>query len=333
LLKLLWKIESVFTIAMIEKSTLFILGAGSSNPYGYPTATQLRTFIVNDFITEYINKFHGGNMEALSLDPALKIKSELIIEFAKSNTKSIDLFLARNKRYYEGGRGIISFSIAFHELKSKSREQLSEEERKHDWYFELFDRLTGDISDPNNLESINENKIKFLTFNYDRSLDQFLFESLFYSFSSRRDIIRDLVLNFDINHVYGKLAMLDWENAAFKFKYKDENLLAYSDELAGNINIVYDNTDNNLNAENEFYQEFESIFFLGFGYAKENFEAIGLKNVLGKNHRVYGTALNYTDSERVMISAQIRRLNPGLLDHHIHIENLDSLGLIREYLR
>lgn len=148
-------------------------------------------------------------MGSLSSDRALKRKRDLIIAFDKSNTKSIDLFLARNKLYYEEGRGIISFSIAFHELKSKSREELSEEEKKHDWYFELFDRLTGDISDPNNLEAINENKIKFLTYNYDRSLDQFLFESLFYSFSSRRDIIQDLVLNFDITHVYGKLAMLN----------------------------------------------------------------------------------------------------------------------------
>lgn len=318
---------------MIEKSTLFILGAGASNPYGYPTARQLRTFIVNNFIIEYINKFHGGNMEALPSDPALKEKSKLIIEFDKSRTKSIDLFLARNKQYYEQGRGIISFSIAFHELKSKFGEELSEEEKKHDWYFELFDRLTGDISDPNKLESINENKIKFLTFNYDRSLDQFLFESLFYSFSSRRDIIRDLVLKFDVTHVYGKLAKLDWENAVLKFKYKDKELLDYSDELSGNINIVYDKNGNNFNGENEFYQEFESIFFLGFGYAKENFEAIGLNNVLGKNQRVYGTALNYTDTERLMISAQIRRLNPGLLEHHIYIKNLDSLGLIREYLK
>lgn len=109
--------------------------------------------------------------------------------------------------------------------------------------------------------------------------------------------------------------------------------MAYSDELAGNINIVYDKTANNLYGENEFYQEFDNIFFLGFGYAKENFEAIGLINVLVKNQRVYGTALNYTDTERLMISAQIRRLNPGLLEHHIYIKNLDSLGLIREYLK
>ena len=57
---------------MIERSTLFILGAGSSNPYGYPTAKQLRTFIVNDFIIEYVNKFHGGIWGLFRLTELLK---------------------------------------------------------------------------------------------------------------------------------------------------------------------------------------------------------------------------------------------------------------------
>jgi len=35
---------------MIDTPTLFILGAGASKPYGYPTGAELRTDIVKQFV-------------------------------------------------------------------------------------------------------------------------------------------------------------------------------------------------------------------------------------------------------------------------------------------
>ena len=97
---------------MITENTVFILGAGASKPYGFPTALELRKDIIYSFTSDFQNaltKFNQSSGDNLQFSPAIK---ELIETFRLSSTKSIDLFLSRNKKYYELGKAILAFLIA-----------------------------------------------------------------------------------------------------------------------------------------------------------------------------------------------------------------------------
>ena len=97
--------------------------------------------------------------------------------FRKSSNKSIDLFLARNPSLVTVGKLAISLEILKSEIASKFREEI--DNPALDWYSYLFDRFTDTFLDKDKF-TISDNKVSFITFNYDRSLEHFLIESLTY---------------------------------------------------------------------------------------------------------------------------------------------------------
>ena len=101
---------------MIDKKTVFILGAGASCPYGYPSGSHLR---------KRICLFNGQVkpkelVEAVNSDTNL---NEFIKKFENSSTKSIDLFMARNPTLVNAGKHIVAYEIFDAEIRSEFREQ------------------------------------------------------------------------------------------------------------------------------------------------------------------------------------------------------------------
>ncbi len=86
---------------MITQDTVFILGAGASAPYGYPTAKELRTFIITQFrnkYSSYIQKSRNtGIIDARS--EADKF-SYLIESFNQSATNSMIYFYQEIKNHF-----------------------------------------------------------------------------------------------------------------------------------------------------------------------------------------------------------------------------------------
>jgi len=153
---------------MITDKTVFILGAGASKPYGFPTAAELRRNIIYKFSDMFKRSLADHNAIDLSKIDLRKDFEKLISTFRYSSTKSIDLFLSRNKQFYEIGKRIITYLIANFEINSKFREDI--EYPQFDWYMYLYDLLTDKISKTENLEALfKQNKVSFITFNYDRS--------------------------------------------------------------------------------------------------------------------------------------------------------------------
>jgi hypothetical protein len=168
---------------MIKEPTVFILGAGASCPYGYPSGRELRQQIIglfpNDFkvfiepLEERIGSRDFGMMQQ-EVEP-------FVLKFNKSSTKSIDLFLARNPEFMLLGKYAIIFRIFAAEKDSKFRDDVARKDQ--DWYLYLLERMTDDLITKNDYTRLSENKISFITFNYDRSLEHFLYESLINSFN------------------------------------------------------------------------------------------------------------------------------------------------------
>jgi hypothetical protein len=77
---------------MIKTKTLFILGAGASNPFGYPTGAKLRDLIIEQkerrSILNVLNVYGDDDIK-----PFERHQESFIDEFRKSSVYSIDSFL------------------------------------------------------------------------------------------------------------------------------------------------------------------------------------------------------------------------------------------------
>lgn len=320
---------------MIEQPTVFVLGAGASCPYGFPTARQLRRDIVSDFVLQY--EEHLG-----AVGPEYRLKrvaegypnsqqaGDFVERFRSSNTESVDLFLSRNPRFDMVGKTAICLSILQKEKSSRFAEELTDADR--DWYFWLFNKLTADFSSKNDMARFNAHAMSFITFNYDRSLEYFLFDSLLHSFEGATSPdVASLLSQLKIVHVYGRTAPLEWQEKQGTLEYGRtlENIgYVTLPPLTRNINVVYDERDNRaLEEARNLIKEAHKIFFLGFGYSKENLEALGLPDVLKPAHRIWGTALGFTEKEVHRVRAGFQRKS-----QHVVIRNCDCLALLREFL-
>ncbi|MGD0625710.1 MAG: hypothetical protein ABSB32_13440 [Thermodesulfobacteriota bacterium] len=125
---------------MIDIPTLFILGAGASKPYGFPTGRELRTQIIRSFPSDY--KTLQSTDISLKLDSLkrqeLAMVSDFVEHFSKSPVYSIDQFLAFNPAFSYQGKMAIAYYIRTKEIESKFWEEPPSEE---DWYSLLFNRM------------------------------------------------------------------------------------------------------------------------------------------------------------------------------------------------
>ena len=102
----------------------------------------------------------------------------------------------------------ICLSIHYAERKSRFREQV--EKPEHDWYFYLYNRLTREATGKEDYRQFGGNPIPFVTFNYDRSLEDFLLTSLLHSFEGMDEqTAKEELEKTPIIHVYGRLALPD----------------------------------------------------------------------------------------------------------------------------
>lgn len=315
---------------MIKEKTVFVLGAGASHPYGYPTGLELREEICFHFasdITAYFNEQYPSRQRG----PATWQAEKFAETFFKSSTKSIDLFLARNPEFMARGKYSILFRIFTAEQKSRFREQM--ENKTQDWYSYLFERLTEDLVKKDDYSLFCEKEVSFVTFNYDRSLEQFLYESLLNSFDGIGTMkIVEQLNRCRVIHVFGQIAGLDWQDLRSKIEYgRDVNLVDVA-QLTKNLRIIYEEEDNpELEESRKLISNARRIFFLGFGYAKENLEILKIPERLSKEQKIYGTALNFTKKEIQDIHS-IFPSRSNLEPSYVHIEDLDCLMLLRKYL-
>lgn len=320
---------------MIDKKTVFVLGAGASCPYGYPAGAQLRKEMCLEKQT-YLDYLKRAEPDKTRRKGKWEIYRNFADVFFRSSTESIDLFLARNPNLIGTGKYIIAFKMLGAEQSSHFREQAVEGQ---DWYRYLFNRLTRGLTQKNPLPDFSSSGISFITFNYDRSLEHFLYESLNYSFLETPDYeIIHMLKDLKIIHVYGTIAPLDWQDRENGVRYASPVTEELLQRLARNIRTIYEEMENpQLQEAIGLLREAEQIFLLGFGYAKENMEILQFPHIISSSCEVVETAYGLEGSEVDDIRNRIiagLKTEPivGKNSPRIEIKSIDSLMLLRNYL-
>lgn len=262
---------------MIKSKSVLILGAGASCPFGYPSGNQLREKIIKKLGQ---TAFKEKIIDELNLPP--QVSENFLREFAEGlkneQPSSIDQYLATlgPQPRLIGKATIVSIIIDCELIESLFTAD-------ENWYAELYKILRRDTG----TLSFGTNNISIITFNYDRSLEQFLYSRLKGDFGPQNnDIIKKHMEKIPIFHVYGSLP-LSWENlhqVPEYGMYKDAfnvSLIAEGLKLMGEDTSMIITTQSLL-------AEAENVYFLGFGYHQSNLDKLNLSKIK-KCNNIVGT--------------------------------------------
>ncbi|HEA68247.1 MAG TPA: hypothetical protein ENI07_15720 [Desulfobacterales bacterium] len=326
---------------MIEIPTVFILGAGASAPYGYSTGAGLSTKIVNEFYDK-LEALLKNDSSLSETDMKLHLReAKLFLDVFEKAPVSIDKFLSINPFFSSYGKIAITLNILNEEKSSKSLKEMDSSDSKQDWYKLLFERMVSTLNNSSDFDRFRENKVAFITFNYDRSLDHFIYKSFRNTFwQSRDDFERSLNLNdfkkyipFPLIHVYGQVDKIRWHGGSY---YRDRENFDFTkiEELSHNIRVIGERSNGLKDEISEVITNHKRIFILGFGYADENLEAIGLPGPVNEEWNIYGTAKGMKEKEikekRYIFTHNFRDQNFTYFNPYI--EDINCYELLKKYL-
>ncbi|MHC4157703.1 MAG: SIR2 family protein [Planctomycetota bacterium] len=190
---------------------------------------------------------------------------------------------------------------------------------RNNWY----QYLVQDMHAP--FEELGEN-ITIITFNYDRSLEQFLYRHLKSTFLDKNEQqIAKKIKSIPIIHIHGSLGPLPWCSLAGETKqpvpYRwDSDRWSHCAKIsAENIKIVSEQDDLETNRDiqqaRKALNSARQLYFLGFAYHEENIHKLGLECLRGES-RACGTChgVREGDIKRVegYIICGLNRIEDGL---------------------
>lgn len=310
---------------MIKVPTVLILGAGASMPYNFPSGRELVDRIL-------ISLGNYGTITPRSKLMEIGFDSQKIDDFsyslAGSFKGSVDAFLEDRKEFIDVGKAAIAQALIPYEVSTSFRRRQRDDKfgkvGQLEWYEYLFNQLYSTF------EKFGDNEISIITYNYDRSLEEFLFNALSNSSGKPKDACIEQIKKIPIIHLHGKLGNLPWQSTDNVLKY---NALAeYGTipadviENAGNsIRIIYE--DFNLTNDREFNDAYqllgkaERIYFLGFGYNDINLSRLKIESL--ENKHIEGSCFGFEEKELHIIGKKYKRID--LIPNYRHLKILEYL--------
>lgn len=283
---------------MITKKTVFVLGAGASMPYGFPSGAQLRQMLCAPTQGHYIDVDWGSLIakKGVSNEDALRFSEA----FLNSGVESIDSFLSRrSKEFGEIGKLAIAAILCSFEEPSALRKIDNDD----DWYRHLWNALVDGVHECGEL---SDNQVRFVTFNYDRSLEYFFVQSCRETFGVTYQDAVKAIESLKIIHVYGQLGKLDQQSSIEARPYETRVGAIELSIAANGIKIIPESRDDALEFDEarELFSWAEQICFLGFGFDSLNVSRLNLESVFAPR-RISGHATHIVASTHGKTEAEI----------------------------
>jgi hypothetical protein len=265
-------------MSSIARSTAFVIGAGASADYGFPSAEELRDEIVS-------SEKHRD--ELLELTAFRKAPIDDFRHRLSRGARSVDRFLEHNLEFLDLGKAAISNILARRENDSTLWEP-----RPSNWIKFLFDKMSKCP-----LQDFGQNTASFITFNYDRSLEHYLFEAIRELYgASQLDRLTQLS-KIPIVHVHGRLGFLPWQDAGGG-AYSPEMSVRAMEICTRGIQMAKSTEgERDYAAARRLLAQAEQIYFLGFGYDDENLNRLGFAVGEDKKKNVKGTGRGLSNKE------------------------------------
>jgi len=255
---------------MIEQRTVLILGAGASKTYGFPSGDELLSSIKDVLL----NPVKGDNKIGLLKD--IGFKEDHIHDFRRelelSPAYSVDAFLEHRPEFLDLGKLTITLSL----IPCENEDNLFIRGRKRSHYRYLFNIMQTDAD----FDRFDQNRLSFITFNYDRSLEHFLFTALKRTYDRTDFECAEKIKAIPIVHVHGSLGALPCQSStgrSYSPNYTHDVLKA----AAAQIVVVSEDIGTSPEFDEAFglLEDAKKVYFLGFGYNDVNLKRLKLNMV------------------------------------------------------
>lgn len=281
---------------MITYPKVLVLGAGASMPYGFPSGLDLLKTIDGK-----LNPNSSGNLIKILNNFDISENDIMIFrqDLINSNAPSVDAFLEHRTEFLLLGKLAITLSLIPYEDEYKLFDIKS---REQSWYAYLFNKLNAPF------EAFDENKLSIITFNYDRSIEHFLFKAIKSKYRKSDEECADKLNKIPIIHVHGRLGALPWQEEGGRPYLnradilKPENIKSISEQIiiipeAEDTSPAFEHAFNLMKSSND-------IYFLGFGYHEMNLRR--LKTDILKLQNMSGTGYGLGKAEMIPIKGKWR---------------------------
>ncbi len=241
---------------MIQKPTVLILGAGTSNHLGYPLGLQLLNQVC-ERLNQVCKQFIYHATYPYNPEDTKTFHSRL----SRAGYYSVDAFLEDNREFLDIGKYFITDCLKRFEIEDKLFPP-----NNPGWYQYLFNKLLTSTAD-----KIPNNKITIITFNYDRSLECYLHQAITNRYQILEEKSLDIMRQINVIHLHGILGNypeVPYSNTLHKISIV---------EISKGIKIIHEIEDSaedfcstEFRDANRALCESEKIYFLGFGFHEDN---------------------------------------------------------------
>lgn len=304
---------------MIQRPIALVLGAGASKPYNFPTARELLRD-VRDGLTksEFRIRLHAADFserDTTALRDAL----------TDAHVGSVDEFLELPAHKSLVGVGKAAIAAAL--LSYENPKRIKPDAYADDWYQHLFRRMKEGAP---SFKTFLTNRVVFVTFNYDRSLEYFFLTTLRSTYGIGANEIASAMheRKLRIVHVYGSLGALPDMGGMLPYGADGKTTGIPLKQAADSIQIVGEpGAQSGIDEAEDALMSRERVCFLGFGYRRANVQRLSLKTTLRQDTAIFGSAYDMRAGERLEIVNTFRAAG-----HEIELANpsADALGSLRD---
>jgi hypothetical protein len=308
---------------MIKRPTVFVVGAGASAAYNFPSGPAMLRHARSRTPAE----LHQDVRERFTKAVASKFHAAL----ADAECDSIDSLLEYRLDLDGIGRAYIA-----HQILRAEHDNRDERPVKGDWLSYLFNQMDygGSIS------AFAKNPIRFITYNYDRRIEHRISRGLRAQYSASDSDLVEFWKARPVIHLHGSVGSLEHgkECVPFGGRHPDEShsfeslLGVYIDRAASSLKVVHqaDGEAQQFQDARRALGEAECVVFLGFSFGQANVKRLGFQHINSAADVIVGR-YRMTDAEVNVLAVRPYYMhfqrNPGIAD-----PNDDCLAVLRKYL-
>ena len=248
-------------------------------------------------IRKECQKIEDGHFESIaSSGLSTKDFPELGRLIDRTNFRSIDALLATYTEFIEIGKLLIAVCL----LPKENVDVLfSAKTLPSNWMVYVFERMEGE-----RLVQFSLNRVTFVTFNYDRTLEFFLKRQLMNRYRATASEADDVLKAIPVIHVHGRLGSLEHVEYG---KHDTRFIGGLAKRASSEINIIHEADGGSADFSKACLaiEQAEKVGLLGFGYHPLNMDRLKFEDTL-RDKYVVGTCKGLTPPELKDMRSRIR---------------------------
>ena len=310
------------------KSLVLVLGAGASNEVGFPLGSKLKGMVADALaFSAREQQSQGGDMDirrCLDWEAAKEgvgeasefIRAAHSIRKGMPQAPSIDNYIDSHRddrRVAICGKLAIASCILKAERDSKlwfdpgnmyNTIRFENNVVESSWFNKFF-QIINDGCQASNIAN-RLASVAIISFNYDRSVEHFLFHSLRNYYQMTREDAALAMRSLDIFHPYGTVGNLLWTGKDHLVDFGEHTDAKRLQAIAGGIKTFSEGTDakdSDILTIRSVLEHANRIAFIGFAFHPLNMELLFPRENVGSHERVssqrsiFGTSLGLSDSD------------------------------------